>query len=67
MIETEYGYEQTLHWLKVYENSLERKKKEYLPHNPGMYRILTGGTISQIEDLKRDIADYERRHLKKAG
>lgn len=67
MIETKYGYEQTIYWLKEFEEDLERKKKKYLPHNPGMYRIVSGGTIAQIEDLKRDIADYERRHRKKAG
>ena len=67
MIKTEYGYQQTLHWLKEFEEDLERKKKEYLPHNPGMFRILSGGTIAQIEDLKEDIANYERQYLKKAG
>ena len=67
MIKTEYGYEQSLHWLKVFEDSLERKKKKYLPQMPDHFKILAGGTIAQIEDLKKEIADYERRHLRKAG
>ncbi len=67
MINTEIGYKNSIHWLKVFEETLERKKKEYLPHKPDHFKILAGGTIAQIEDLKRDIADYERRFLKKAG
>lgn len=67
MIKTEYGYQQSIYWLKEFENVLEDKKKKYLPHKPNHFRALASGTISQIEDLKRDIADYERQYLKKAG
>lgn len=67
MIKTEYGYQQTLDWLKKFEAMLERDKEEYLPHNPAVYRMLSGGKIAQIEDLKNNIADYERRQMKKAG
>ena len=67
MITTEFGYEQTLYWLKEFEEMLEQEKKQYLPHNPRLYRVLAGGTIAQIEDFKKEIADYERQYLKKAG
>ncbi len=53
MIKTDYGYRQTLYWLKNFEAMLEKEKKEYLPHNPAMYRMMSGGIISQIEDLKK--------------
>lgn len=67
MITSEYGYQQTLYWLKEFEEILEKEKDEYLPHNPKMYGILAGGTIKQIEQLKKEIAEYERQFLKKAG
>lgn len=67
MITTEYGYQQSLYWLKEFEESLEETKKEYLPEKPTHYKILSGGTINQIEQLKNEIADYERQFLKKAG
>jgi hypothetical protein len=67
MITTEFGYEQTLYWLKEFEETLEQEKKEYLPHNPRLYRALSGGTIAQIEQFKKEIADYERQYLKKAS
>lgn len=67
MITTETGYRKAVEWLAKFENSLERTKKEYLPDRPDHYKIYAGGTIAQIEELKKEIADYERRRLKKAG
>lgn len=67
MIETEYGYQQTLYRLKEFKAMLEREKDEYLPRNSAMYRMLSGGTVAQIEDLKNDIAEYESRQMKKAS
>ena len=67
MIKTEYGYQKSLFWLKEFEAILEDDKKKYLPHKPDHFKILAGGTISQIEDLKKEIAEYENQYLKKAG
>ena len=67
MIKTETGYQKSLDWLKRFEETLEETKKEYLPNKPEHYKIYAGGTIAQIDDLKKEIADYERRYLKKAS
>jgi hypothetical protein len=67
VIKTEYGYQQTIHWLKEFEAVLEEEKRKYLPHQPDKFDAIASGTINTIEDLKKQIADYERRRLKKAG
>ncbi|MDQ3131610.1 MAG: hypothetical protein ACR2IA_03150 [Pyrinomonadaceae bacterium] len=67
MITNEKGYRQSLYWLKEFEAILQEEKKEQLPDNPQMYKILSGGTLAQIEELKKEIADYERQFLRKAG
>ncbi len=67
MITTQLGYEQSLHWLKEFENVLEEKKQKYLPHKPRHFQVLASGTIAQIEDLKKEISEYESRYLRKAS
>ncbi len=67
MITTELGYEQSLYWLKEFEAILDGEKKKYLPQKAAQYKILAGSTIAQIEQLKKEIADYERQYLKKAS
>lgn len=67
MITTELGYKQTLEWLERFEKALEDEKKKYLPHNPQMYQIVTSGTITQIEELKDELTEYEQNVLHKAG
>jgi hypothetical protein len=61
MITNEPGYRQTLEWLERFQKTLEKDKKKYLPHNPQMYKIVSGGTISQIEELKKEVAEYEQK------
>ena len=67
MITTQLGYEQSLHWLKEFELVLEDEKRKYLPHKPRHFQMFASGTIAQIEDLKKEIADYEKQHLRKAS
>lgn len=67
MITNEMGYKQTLEWLERFEKALEKEKKKYLPHNPQMYRIVSSGTIAQIEDLKNELTEYEQNFLRKAS
>jgi hypothetical protein len=67
MIKTETGYQKSLYWLREFELVLEDKKRKYLPKQPDHFRVLASGTIAQIEDLKKEIADYERRRLKRAS
>ena len=61
MITNEPGYRQTLEWLERFQKALEKDKKKYLPHNPQMYKIVSSGTISQIEELKKEVAEYEQK------
>jgi hypothetical protein len=67
MIKTEIGYRRSLTWLQRFEMTLEQTKQEYLPDRPEHFKIYADGTIAQIEDLKKEIADYERQHLKRAS
>jgi superfamily II DNA/RNA helicase len=59
-IKTEYGYQQTLHWIATFEADVENLKREYLPHRPDLYRVFAGGTLSELEKLKKEIAEYEK-------
>ncbi len=67
MITTELGYKQTLEWLEKFEKALENDKKTYLPDNPQMYQLVSSGTISQIKELKAELAEYEKSILHKAS
>ncbi len=60
MITNEFGYQQTLYWLKVFEEDLERTKQRYLPDHPDLFNIYAGGTIAQIEQFHQEIAEYEK-------
>ena len=63
MITNESGYQQTLEWLERFQKALENDKKKYLPHNPQMFQIVSGGTTSQIEELKKEVAEYEQKFM----
>ncbi len=67
MITTETGYNQSLEWLERFEKVLIDEKKKYLPDNPQMYKIVSSGTISQIKELKDELAEYEQKFLRKAS
>lgn len=67
MITTELGYKKTLEWLEKFEKVLEDEKKKYLPQNPQMFQVVSSGTISQIQELKDELAEYERNTLQKAS
>lgn len=67
MIKTEQGYRQTVRWLTTFEIELEQLKKTYLPHQPDKFKILATGTKEQIENFRKEIADYQRQFLRKAS
>ena len=67
MIKTEQGYQQTLQWLNTFESELEELKEKYLPQQPEKYKILSAGTIEQIEIFKKDIKDYQNQFIRKAS
>jgi hypothetical protein len=67
MIQTEKGYRQTKEMLTRMQIALEDSRSRLLPNNPTLYNLESAGTLSEIEELEKEIREYEIDLRKKAG
>jgi hypothetical protein len=66
MISNETEYKQTLKWIEKFEKVAKNTKAELI-HNPILLKIELDSIENQLEQLVKEVRDYEQTYLRKAS
>ena len=66
MIESEFGYQQTLDAIKLMESSIEHLRLRWMPDNPKFFELLAEGPREEIIHLKAQADEYLSRQQEAA-
>jgi hypothetical protein len=61
MIRNEEDLQETLHWIEVFNNQIERLKERVLPKSRQWYKLMAEGPEEEIKRLQADVDDYLAR------
>lgn len=67
MITNEIGYKNTLEAIRKLEEAIEQTRQKYPESKKDWVNLIIEGPLDEIEKLKAEVREYERKQLKKAS